>query len=148
MRWRMFTRLTVAITLQCMWVNSSCCPPETRSVRYVRVFSRFRLFATLWTVAHQAPLSMGFSRQEHWSGLPFLLQGISLPQRSNPQTQHLLHYWQILYRWATREAQYVHYTSIKLEETNNLFFLPVFVLFQKANVFIYSKTYKKRLFLQ
>ena len=28
-----------------------------------------RLFATLWTVALQAPLSMGFSRQEHWSGL-------------------------------------------------------------------------------
>ena len=28
------------------------------------------LFATLWTVAHQAPLSMGFSRQEYWSGLP------------------------------------------------------------------------------
>ena len=26
---------------------------------------------TPWTVAHQAPLSMGFSRQEHWSGLPF-----------------------------------------------------------------------------
>ena len=28
-------------------------------------------FATLWTVAHQATLSMGFSRQEYWSGLPF-----------------------------------------------------------------------------
>jgi len=28
-------------------------------------------FATLWTVAHQASLSMGFSRQEYWSGLPF-----------------------------------------------------------------------------
>ena len=28
------------------------------------------LFATPWTVAHQAPLSLGFSRQEHWSGLP------------------------------------------------------------------------------
>ena len=27
--------------------------------------------ATLWTVAHQAPLSMGFLRQEYWSGLPF-----------------------------------------------------------------------------
>ena len=27
--------------------------------------------ATLWTVAHQAPLSMGFSREEYWSGLPF-----------------------------------------------------------------------------
>ena len=33
-------------------------------------FSRVRLFATLWTVAHQAPPSMGFSRQEYWSGLP------------------------------------------------------------------------------
>ena len=29
------------------------------------------LFVTLWTVARQAPLSMGFSRQEYWSGLPF-----------------------------------------------------------------------------
>ena len=33
-------------------------------------FSHVRLFVTLWTVAHQAPLSMGFSRQEYWSGLP------------------------------------------------------------------------------
>ena len=33
-------------------------------------FSCVRLFATPWTVAHQAPLSMGFSRQEYWSGLP------------------------------------------------------------------------------
>ena len=32
--------------------------------------SRVRLFVTLWTVAHQALLSMGFSRQEYWSGLP------------------------------------------------------------------------------
>ena len=34
-------------------------------------FSRVQLCATLWTVAHQAPPSLGFSRQEHWSGLPF-----------------------------------------------------------------------------
>ena len=34
-------------------------------------FSRVQLFATPWTVAHQAPLSIGFSRQEYWSGLPF-----------------------------------------------------------------------------
>ena len=38
-------------------------------------FSRIRLFATLWTVAHQAPLSMGFSRQEYGSGLPCPLSG-------------------------------------------------------------------------
>ena len=35
------------------------------------VLSCVRLFAILWTVAHQAPLSMGYSRQEHWSGLTF-----------------------------------------------------------------------------
>ena len=33
-------------------------------------FSRVQLFATLWSVAHQTPLSMGFSRQKYWSGLP------------------------------------------------------------------------------
>ena len=40
-------------------------------VKLVKSLSRVRLFATPWTVAHQAPLSMGFSRQEYWSGLPF-----------------------------------------------------------------------------
>ena len=34
-------------------------------------FSRVRLCVTPQTAAHQAPLSLGFSRQEHWSGLPF-----------------------------------------------------------------------------
>ena len=37
----------------------------------MKPLSRVRLFATPWTVAYQAPLSMGFSRQEYWSGLPF-----------------------------------------------------------------------------
>ena len=41
-----------------------------RCVCILSLFSRVRLFATLWTVAHQAPLSMGFSRQEYWSALP------------------------------------------------------------------------------
>ena len=36
----------------------------------VKSFSRVRLFSTLWTAAYQAPLSMGFSRQEYWSGVP------------------------------------------------------------------------------
>ena len=36
----------------------------------VKSISHVRLFATPWIVAHQAPLSMGFSRQEYWSGLP------------------------------------------------------------------------------
>ena len=37
----------------------------------VKSLNCVRLFATPWTVAYWAPLSMGFSRQEHWSGLPF-----------------------------------------------------------------------------
>ena len=37
----------------------------------VKSLSRVRLFVTPWTVAHQAPPSMEFSRQEYWSGLPF-----------------------------------------------------------------------------
>ena len=46
-------------------------------------FSRVRLFATPWTVAFKAPLSMGFSRQEYWSGLPFPSPG-DLPK---PETE-------------------------------------------------------------
>ena len=38
---------------------------------YVKSLSRVRLFATPWTVAYQVSPSMGFSRQECWSGLPF-----------------------------------------------------------------------------
>ena len=37
----------------------------------VKSLSHVQLFATPWTIAHQTPLSMGFSRQEYWSGLPF-----------------------------------------------------------------------------
>ena len=37
----------------------------------VKSLRRVRLFATSWTVAHQTPPSMGFSRQEYWNGLPF-----------------------------------------------------------------------------
>ena len=61
------------------------------------------LFETPWTVAHQAPLSMEFSRQEYWRELPFpkntggscpfLLQGIFPTQGSNPHLLLLLHWW-------------------------------------------------------
>ena len=47
--------------------------PKTYKKMKVKVksLSSVRLFATPWTVAHQASPSMGFSRQEYWSGLPF-----------------------------------------------------------------------------
>ena len=41
----------------------------------VKSLSHIWLFVTPWTVTHQAPLSMGFSRQEYWSGLPFPTPG-------------------------------------------------------------------------
>ena len=41
----------------------------------MKSLSRVQLFATPWTVASQAPLSMGFSRQRYWNGLPFPLLG-------------------------------------------------------------------------
>ena len=42
---------------------------------HAQSLSFVQFFATSWTVAHQGPLSMGFPRQEYWSGLPFPLLG-------------------------------------------------------------------------
>ena len=58
-------------------------------------------FVTLCIVAHQATLTMGFSRQEYWSGLPFPLQGIFLTQGLNPGLPHCR---QILYHRTSKEA--------------------------------------------
>ena len=69
-----------------------------------------RLFATQCTVARQAPPSMGFSRQEHWSGLPFPPPGIFLTQ---DRTRVSCTGRQILYHWATRDAQLVLYINPK-----------------------------------
>ena len=58
------------------------------------LLSHVQLFVTPWTVAHQAPLSMGFYRQEHRSGLPFPPLGIFLPQGLNLCLLCFLH-WQV-----------------------------------------------------
>ena len=61
-----------------VWQRNLLCPVLSR-------FSYVRLFATLWTTACQAPLSMELSRQEYWSGsgCHALLQGIFRTQGSN-----------------------------------------------------------------
>ena len=51
----------------------------------VQLLSPVRLFATPWTAAYQAPLSMGFSRQEYWSGVP-------LPSPTNSHRPTQFHY--------------------------------------------------------
>ena len=53
------------------------------------VLSHVRLFVTPWTVAHQAPLSMEFSRQEYWSGFPFLSPGDLLDSGIEPMSPTL-----------------------------------------------------------
>ena len=64
-------------------------------VKWVKSLSRVRLFATPQTVAYQAPLSMGFSRQECWSGLPFTHLISELPNaRWNKRTKEK---WKQLY---------------------------------------------------
>ena len=45
-------------------------PSQHCSLAMLSHFSRVRLCVTPWTAAYQAPLSLGFSRQEHWSGVP------------------------------------------------------------------------------
>ena len=57
------------------------------------MLSCVRLFATLWTIACQAPLSMGFSRQDHWSGLPGSPPGDLPDPRIKPMSLCLLN-WQ------------------------------------------------------
>ena len=60
----------------------------------VKVLSRIRLFATPWTAAHQAPPSMGFSRQKYWSGVP-----LPSPDKDFMRTQ--IHKWSLFISQAT-----------------------------------------------
>ena len=64
----------------------------------VCVFSHVQLFVTPWIIACQAHLSMGFSRQEYWSGLPFLFLGIFPTQGLNPGLLHCRNHQMQLYR--------------------------------------------------
>ena len=67
------------IRIVCMYWKSTLC--QIHSLTFIMCsavlshFSCVQLFATLWTVAHQAPLPIGFSWQEYWSGLSFPFPG-------------------------------------------------------------------------
>ena len=79
-------------------------------------FSHVQVFVTLWTVAHQAPLSMGFSRQEYWSGLPCLLPG-DLPNPEIEPTALTCHaladrFLTISTNW---EAHIIYYITLQVE---------------------------------
>ena len=75
---------------------------------HAQSLSCVRLCATPWTVAHQAPLSLGLSRQEYWSGLPLPFPGDLPDPGLNPC---LLLCRRILDRWATGGVSLLFYTS-------------------------------------
>ena len=70
----------------------------------MKSLNHVRLFATPWTVAHQVPWSMGFSRQEHWSGLPFPSPRESSRPRDRTQVSNTA--GRHFNLWATREAKF------------------------------------------
>ena len=79
----------VDISFCSLW---SCAISSRVYLWLIFVLSHFsRLFATPRTVTHQAPLSVGFSGQEYWSGLPFPSPGIFLTQELNLHLLGLLH---------------------------------------------------------
>ena len=68
----------------------------------LKSLSHVQLFATPWTVACQTPLSMGFSKPEYWSGLPFSSPGDLYQPREWNRVSHIA--GRLLSIWATREA--------------------------------------------
>ena len=61
-------KMYISSTLSRFRISTDSCLNDLYSFTYL--LSHVQLFVTPWTVAHEAPLSMGFYRQEHWSGLP------------------------------------------------------------------------------
>ena len=68
----------------------------------VKLLNRVQLIVTQWTVAYQAPPSLGFSKQEYWSGLPFPSPGESSQARARTQVSCIAGGCFTI--WATREA--------------------------------------------
>ena len=80
-----------------------CCHLPIFYSRKMHSLSRVRLFVIPWTVVYQAPLSMGFSRQEYWSGLPFPSLGDLPDPGIRIWASHIV--GRCFTIWATREVK-------------------------------------------
>ena len=105
----------------------------SESVAVVKSLSCVPLFCKShgWYVAHQAPLSMEFSRQEYWEGCHFLLQGIFPTQGLNPCH---LHWQEVLYNCATGETPFQNLLLIDFSE--NISIEPNFTFLGRRKIFI------------
>ena len=89
---------------------------------YACMLSRFWLYVTPWTVAHQSPPSIGFSRQEYWSGLPFPSQVIFPTQGLNSSFLAFPALADGLFTTgATWEAQFGAINNIRMGERTSLY---------------------------
>ena len=87
---------TVPDNFSCPKSQTNCLCQPSALLLCASLLNRVWLFVTLWTITHQAPLFTGFSRQEHWDGLPFPPLGSSWPRdQSNASLLCRLHC-----RWA------------------------------------------------
>ena len=106
-----------ARTLECVAISSSnACKWKVK----VKSLSHVQLVATPWTAAHQAPLSMGFSRQEYWSGVPLHSPYLHYGYQ---QTFFNIFYWSIVDlqscivfrctpKWISHTYTYMHFFPI------------------------------------
>ena len=109
-KWRGFLILVFLVTSGWSWaqlnapkmwiivpVSVGCCYLVSKVKVKVKSLSCVRLFATPWTVAYQAPPSMGFPRQEYWSGLPFPSPGLRM--------------YRILYKFKSKKSKKIQSVS-------------------------------------
>ena len=91
---------------------------EQYRIRVAVVYSlgHVQLFTTPWTVARQAPLSMGFSRQEHWSVLPFPSPG-ALPDPGIEHSDPCVLHWQADSIWLSYQG-----SSKKVHEVDTFYY--------------------------
>ena len=97
------------------------------------------LFANPWTVARQAPLSKGFSRQEYWSGLPYPYLGEIPNSEMNPGMELISCIdRQILYHWANREAVHAvtKFQISKIQSSSENFLHNSFLIPFSAGLFL------------
>ena len=89
-----FYTIWVTIRTEPKWVSEILLLYENFILYFIDVFSHIQLFVTPWIVTHQAPLSVEFSWQEFWSGLPFPTPGKSPWPRDWTCISCFLLYWQ------------------------------------------------------
>ena len=102
----------------CAWIYAfAFTEPESE----MKSLNGVQLFVTPWTVAYQAPQSMGFSRQEYWSGLPFPSPGESSQPGDWTRVSHTA--GRRFTIWATREAQRTRNPKVNAALYNCHFYL-------------------------